>query len=417
MRVFFFIFFIIVSCSKKDVELVNIDNILKQGKKVELFKQNNLSEEKILKIKNINNSFTNIKEWNQNNFNSQNLLPSSRKKIEKKVKSISGNFDQFIATNNSLITIDKKSNIQIYDFDLKKINSKKIYPRKIYKNYNLIFDLIYHKGKIYISDNLGSIFCFDEKNLSQLWAKDLSVPFKSSMKIYKGNIYIINSNSKIFSINSINGKINWSFESSSKIIKDKGSYQLAAYDNKLFFTNDSAEIYCIDLKNNNIKWSLVFRPLDFQKIPLIFRPSPIVLDNKGNLYISSNYGLTYSIDSNLGAIKWSRAISSENIFVVSNNNLFTVTNNRLIILNKLNGQVLYNDKIENKKKGKEVINLEKLFIGGEYIYLFDRFGYMFFVNKNNFNLKNNQKILNDFKNFLIVDDNLFVLNNSSITKF
>ena len=39
------------------------------------------------------------------------------------------------------------------------------------------------------------------------------------LKIHKNNVFIINSNSKIFSINTNTGKLNWSFETISKKLK------------------------------------------------------------------------------------------------------------------------------------------------------------------------------------------------------
>ena len=72
------------------------------------------------------------------------------------------------------------------------------------------------------------------ENFLPLWEKKFGVPFKSDIKIYKENLYLINSNSKIYSINLKNGKLNWSLETSSQYLKDDKSYQLAIFNNKLF---------------------------------------------------------------------------------------------------------------------------------------------------------------------------------------
>ena len=111
--------------------------------------------------------------------------------IEKKVKSINGKFQNIVSLNDKIISIDKNSRIVIYDSNLKKLNSIKIYNRKIYKNYNLKFEIAVDKNSLFIADNLGNIYSYDLKNLDKLWVSELGVPFKSSIKIYKNQIFII----------------------------------------------------------------------------------------------------------------------------------------------------------------------------------------------------------------------------------
>ena len=82
--------------------------------------------------------------------------------------------------------------------------------------------------------------------------------------------------------------MNWSFETASRDLKDNKSYQIAIYNDDLVFTNDNAEIYCIDLKKNNIKWSLIFQTSNFENTPLIFKSSPISIDNNGYIFVSTN---------------------------------------------------------------------------------------------------------------------------------
>ena len=81
--------------------------------------------------------------------------------------------------------------------------------------------------------------------------------------------------------------MNWSFETTSRDLKDNKSYQIAIFKNDLIFTNDNAEIYCIDIKKNSIKWSLIFKTANFQDNSLLFKSSPITVDRNGDIYGSS----------------------------------------------------------------------------------------------------------------------------------
>ena len=185
-----------------------------------------------------------------------------------------------------------------------------------------------------VADNLGNIHALNIVNLDIIWKKNFGVPFKSNLKVHNNNLYLINSNSKIYSINTDNGKLNWSFETASRDLKDNKSYQIAIINDDLVFTNDNAEIYCLDLKKNNIKWSLIFQTSNFENKPLLFKSSPISIDKNGYLFVSTNYGYTYAINIKTGLIKWSQPIYSTNRFIITKRYLVNLWKNRIFIINK-----------------------------------------------------------------------------------
>jgi outer membrane protein assembly factor BamB len=420
MKYFFFIFIVLFlkSCGGDKEELVDIDAFLKQGKKVELINDNDLFKQNINKINKISiNQFKEYKNWSQTHYNNSNTVYPVNIELQKKTRSVSGNFQNIIIYENNVITIDGKSNLIIYSTDLKKIKSIKIYNRKVYKNYNLTFNLVGYKNNILLSDNLGNIHSFDLKTLKKNWSVELGVPFRSNMKIYKDNVYLINSNSKIFSISTNDGKLNWSFETASKSLKDNSSYQIAIENDKLFFTNDSAEIYCLDLIKNNIIWSLVFDLQSFQKAPLIFKSSPISIDKNKNLYVSTNYGYTYRIDTNTGTIIWSTPIISLSRLQFHENYLLTAFNNRLIIYKKNNGEVVLNKELSRIKKKDEDLNFQSLIVGKNAIYLFDKSGIFVEIKNSNLDEITQKKTFKGFKDYAIYKNQFFLLSENSINKF
>jgi len=417
IKFFLFIFLFIFSCGKKEV-IFDIDSFINQGKKVNLIKRENLnnSEKNLIKsLKTYNYALYN--NWSEENQNSKNYLKPVKIIIENKRDQLSRKIVKFIIHENKIITIDRKSNITIYSLDFKKINSKKLYKSKIYKNYNGNFSIIAHKNNLYISDNFGIISSVNIKNLNLNWSKNFGVPFKSNLKIHQNNLFVINSNSKIFSININNGNLSWSFETSSQILKDQNSYQIAVYNNKLFFTNDSFEIYCLDLIKKNIIWSLIFKNENFENAPLISRSSPIIIDEDGSLYISSNNGNTYSIDANNGFVNWSAPIYSINRFVISKNYLFNVFDNYFLIINKKNGEILVNKKISQKEKNKKFL-FKDIVVSQKKIYLFDINGYVISINKSN--LINSYQVNRHYKKFLdliLVNNNLYINTGNTIYKY
>ena len=419
MRFFLFFFLILIlSCSKDKEELVDIDAFLKQGKEINYKTKNDLINKNVNQIqafKIYDRAY--YKNWPQKYQNSQNLVIPSNISIEKKVKSINGKFHNIVSINDKIISIDKNSRIVIYDSNLKKLNSIKIYNRKIYKNYDLKFEIAVDKNSLFIADNLGNIYSYDLKNLDKLWVSELGVPFKSSIKIYKNQIFIINSNSKIYSLNKKNGKLNWSFETASKVLKKNNSYQIAAHKDKLYFTNDNGEIYCLDLLNGKILWSLILEVGNFQDLPAVFQSSPILIDKTGIIFFSSNYGFMYAIDSLSGAIKWSKRLDTYNNIIATKNYLTTIINNRIVILEKKTGRILFNQNILSSYKKNKISNFKDFIIGKEKIYIFDLNGTMVSINLNDLSKREAAKISKNFRSYVILKNSVLLLTQNSLIKY
>lgn len=409
------ILFFLLSCSKNDDDLIDIDAFIKQGKKINIINEKSLNESNVNVLKKIfTKNYTIYNNWTQSHQNLNNLIKPTKVKISKKKQTISLKFNNFIIYKNKIFAINKKSNLQVFDLEMRKINSKKIYNRKIVKNNNLKFTMVAYNDKLFISDNLGNIKSFDINNLNLIWEKKLSVPFKSNIKIYKNNLFIINSNSKLFSINILNGKLNWSYETSSSDIKSDQSYQIAIFKDNLIFTNDSLEIYCLDLVNKNIKWSFVFRHQNFLNNPIIFKASPITIDINGNLYVSTNSGSTYSIDVNKGFVNWSAPIALIKRFAITEKYLLNVYKDRLIIFDKKNGKILLNKKILLSEKN---LTFEEILINTKNILIFDTNGYLISFDKKNLNEYNVRKISKSYINYAILRDNIYINSSNSIDKY
>ena len=417
--IFFFLFLFTISCNKETSDnLVDINFYINQGEKIRIIKEPSLAERDIYLLKKIQNlKFSYYRNWVEQNYNSNNFITPSKLRINKKKKYIKKKINNFIIYEKKIITIDKKSNIQIYDLNFNKIISSKIYNRKTYKNFDLTFNILTQKNNLFISDNLGNIHAYDLENLKIIWKKNFAVPFISSIKIHKNNLFLLNTNSKLFSLNSNTGNINWTYETSSKNLKDKESYRIAIYKDKLFFTNDSSEIYCISLNNNSIIWSLVFETENFQNSPLILKYSPITIDSNGNLFISSNLGKTHKIDTKTGVVKWSTPIFSSNRFVNTEKYLLNVYKDRLFILDKSSGKVLFNQKIINLLDQNKKFIFKDLVVGSSKIYLFDVNGYIASIDLNNVQNYRIEKEIKSYSDLIIFENNLFVSSNDSIIKF
>ena len=419
MKNVYYVFLIfLLSCGGSNENLIDLKSFTNQGEKISLIKKKNLNTTDVNEISNLQKTKYKVyKDWSQSHQNQNNLIYPSRIFLDKKNKSISNNINKFVIYKNKIITIDGKSKVNVLDMNFKSLKSKKIYKRKIYKNYNIDFKIIAFKNKIFIADNLGNIHCLSINDLTTLWKKNFGVPFKSNLKIHRNNLYLINSNSKIYSISTEDGKLNWSFETASRDLKDNKSYQIAIYNNNLVFTNDSAEIYCLDLSKNNIKWSLIFSTVNFENTPLLFRSSPVSIDNNGYIFVSTNYGYTYAIDITTGLIKWSIPIYSTNRFSITDKYLVNSWNDRVFIIKKKNGKLVFNKKLNNSKKNKGKTFYKDLIIGNNWIYVFDNNGFKTSLSKNNLRKYNRIKIGKNYQNSIIHKNNLYINTKNSILKY
>ena len=410
-------FFFLVACGGEKQDLIDLKSFTNQGEKIVLVPKKNLNSTDINLISNLKKTkYYSYKDWSQTHQNNNNLIYPVRISINKKNKSVSKNIDKLIAYKNKIITINNKSKINILDSNLKSLKSKTIYKRKIYKNYNIDFKIIAFKNRLIVADNLGNIHALNISNLDVIWRKNFGVPFKSNLKIHNKSLYLINSNSKIYSINVDNGNLNWSFETASRDIKDNRSYQIAIINNDLVFTNDNAEIYCLDLKKNNIKWSLVFQTANFENTPLLFKSSPISIDKNGYIFVSTNYGYTYAIDIKTGIIKWSQPIYSTNRFAITEKYLINSWKNRVFMINKLNGKIVFNKNL-NKLKKNNKISLKDLIIGNKWIYIFDDKGLKISLDKKNFNRYTSTKIARNYETSIFYNNNLYINTKNSILKY
>ena len=418
MKIIFYVFFLfLIACGGKKEELVDLKSFTNQGEKIVLVQKKNLNFTNIKIISNLKRTkYHSYKDWSQSHQNKKNLIYPAKISINKKNKSVSKNIDKFIVYKNKIITINNKSKINILDTNLKNLISKKIYKRKIYKNYNIDFKIIAFKNRLLIADNLGNIHALNIANLDIIWKKNFGVPFKSNLKVHNNNLYLINSNSKIYSINTNNGKLNWSFETASRDLKDNKSYQIAIINDDLVFTNDNAEIYCLDLKKNNIKWSLIFQTSNFENKPLLFKSSPISIDKNGYIFVSTNYGYTYAINIKTGLIKWSQPIYSTNRFVITEKYLINSWKDRVFMINKSNGKIVLNKNLSKSHKKNKII-FKDLIVGDNWIYIFDSKGFKISLDKKNFNTYLRSKIASNYENSIIYNNNLYINTKNSILKY
>ena len=91
---------------------------------------------------------------------------------------------------------------------------QKIY-KKVYKN--LVFSI--YQNNLYVADNLGFIYSINLLNGKIEWIKNHSIPLKSDIKIYDNKIFLINQDNRIICFNAKDGTKIWDIRTISSFIK------------------------------------------------------------------------------------------------------------------------------------------------------------------------------------------------------
>ena len=431
MKKFFFLFFlfIFVSCSSKKNELeIDIDNLKKEGR---VFIEKKISTNESDNINSIKNfhpfpeaNSTYSFDWNYPYLNSSNYLSHfklvTELKILKKeeinyVSSKNNLFEKNILYHNKkIIFIDDFSNLLIIDSNFTLIKKYKIHSKSSFDKYPLKFSLLAESGILYIADNLGYILAYDLNNFSILWKINLNVPFFSNLAIFDKDIFVTNSNGKIFSINKLTGKQNWSFETGTSSLKSYNAFKIGIYNDKLLFSNDLGVLYCINLSSQSIAWSINLPESITQTSREFLKLSPLVLYNNF-LYVVSNYGKFTKVNLNNGKITWSVDVISSNIPIINPTSAIIVDENHYFLsIDINNGKILYKNKLSDllKLKNKNInkTNFNNIFLASNKIYITTTDGYFFSIDVKDLDNVNFKKISESINsNVLINDNNIFFL--------
>ena len=429
----FFILFLIISCTPKVNLELDIENLKNEG--VVILQNKNLEDvtDEIRKISKTDiNPIKSIADWGYPNFNSNNLIPNINLNINLSIqqdnnffKNSTNNFyrKEIININNNIIFVDDRATLFILNENFKLVHKFQIHNLKKYKDYPLKFSLVSESDILFISDNLGSIFAYDLKNYKTLWRNELEVPFLSNLALYKNNIFVSNSNGKIYSFNTLSGKQNWSYETGTQTAKSYKAYRVSISNNKLLFSNDFGKITCIDLDKQTVLWSRTLQLSTAYQDMNLLELADFVTENN-NLYITSSFGRFLKLDLNNGNILWSNNIySATTIPIINNNSVALITDNGFLnIFDKASGNILYKKNLLNflhmEKNKYKKNNLNNIFLLSGKFYITTNNGYVFLVNSNDLQSIEYKKLSSSINSNIAISKNaiFFVGNKDAIFK-
>ena len=368
----------IVELEKEQIRKKNIEIIYSTGKVYSL-------EKTLTKKISLSKPKKNLS-WKMPGLNQQNFLGNIylsgidnkflNKKIGKnKFSSSKTTASPLIYKNNIFLSDNKGTIFNIDAFG--KINWKKNIYRKIYKKIykNLTFSI--YKNNIYIADNIGFIYAIALDSGELIWIKNNGVPFKSKIKIFDNQIFLMNQDNKLFSFNVKDGSIIWNVSSVSSFIKSQNLLSLALSEQgDVIAITSLGDLLKINSINGNIDWSLNTLGSMLPDVTDFFESSDIVINNE-NIIFSTQSSL-FSCDLNDGYINWKIDISSIAAPIVDGKNIFFVTENGyFVIINVDTGEIISSTNIlKILKKKKQSTKVTGFIMGSGKIYSVTSNGYL-----------------------------------------
>ena len=300
--------------------------------------------------------------WSQSGQNPQNNLShiysdlkfENKKKILKDSNSAT-NTIQPIYFQGNLCNVSTKGFLRCLDTNTEEILFEVDLKTEFEENYDIIRGgLAYFDDQIVLADGYGQVKVFSGIDGSIIWENNINLPILSAPIIYRGYIYFITLNNKIYAMDFTTGEVKWSFQT---IFDDKKSLFTgvpAAIDNIIIAPFSNGEIIAFIYDTGSILWSenvskvSSLSNFDIKDIAA----NPVISDDK--IYTLSNNGKLVATNMINGSLAWSLEISGANSPSVSNMQLYVIDNeSRLFCINKMSGEIYWITQLEENKNGKK----------------------------------------------------------------
>ena len=300
--------------------------------------------------------------WSQSGQNPQNNLPHifSNIRFENKKKILKDNGSatntiQPIYFEENLCNVSTKGILRCINLEIDEIKFEIDLRVDSEENYEIIRGgIAYFDEKIVLVDGYGQVKVISSLDGSIIWEKNINLPILSAPIIYRGYIYFITLNNKIYALSLTDGNIKWSFQTIFDDKKSLFSGVPAAVENIIIAPFSNGEVIAFIYDSGNIIWTENVSKIsslsnfDIKDIAA----NPIISDGKA--YTLSSNGRLIATNIINGSSAWSLEISGSNSPLVSNMQLYVIDNEaRLICANKISGEIYWITQLEKNKNGRK----------------------------------------------------------------
>ena len=372
-------------------------------------------------------NFSNI-QLNENSLNDQNNFGSLKylgmlKKVGSfkfsKFKDIDNLNFKPLFLEKGLVFFDKKGSIIRYD-ENSKIIWKKNYYSKSEKKLSPKLSFYKEKENIYIIDTIGKIYSIDILNGDLNWKNNNNYPFNSEIKISQEKLFAVDYNNILRCFNKKDGSQCWKYQTETSLTLSNTKYSIILYKNNVIFSNSLGDVTSIDISSGTVNWQIPTQSNLILNQSYNFKNSRLVGDDN-SIYFSNNQNQFYSIDIKNGFINWMNQINSSITPILIQDTIFTISDEGyLYTLQKKEGNIIRINDIYEIYKPKERRKIKPIGfkIGNQKLYLANNDGKILVVDLSTGKVVKTQKVSREtISKPFINNENLYIIKNGSIIKF
>ena len=370
--------------------------------------------------------------WSKDFQNPQNnighIITSAN--FNKKQKIISGkskllNLIQPVFFENNLCHLTSNGFIQCLNTETEKISFKTDIKKEGVKKYEFIRGgLSYFDKKLIFVDGYGQIIAINSDSGEIIWKNSLPFPILSAPLIYRGFVYFISADNRLFALDFETGVSSWSYQTTVEAKKSIFTASPVAFENIIIAPFSNGELIAFKYDNGQPLWSDIA-----SKISIIsnfdikdISANPVV--SSADIYTLGSNGKFLSINLINGKRNWITDISGIRTPIISGNQIYLLNNDsKLICLNKKTGEIYWITQLD-KYKGSENFKNLNLWLGpyalNNNLYLISYFGELLIIDPKSGKVLDSQNLgINEIMiEPLLLSDQIYIIDvGSDVYKF
>ena len=417
--IYFLLLLFLSACGSSEKEILensNFENIFEKSEPIKEEFNTNLN----IKLK----TATKGKPFlgnNTNNSGNSNFKNDFKKIISYKFKLINQfKFTQpeLIFTNdNSLIFFDGNGSIFKIDNGLKEIWKVNYYT----KNEKKLDPILYfeHDNKnLIVADTLSKIYSVNLINGELNWSKESYSPFNSNLKIYKDKFLVLDFENVLRCFSTKDGTELWNFETENSFIKSPKKLSLILKGEIVYFINNLGDITALNVNDGSLIWQTPTQSNLIYQNAFTLENSDLVFANN-SIYFSNNKNEIFSIDAKTGIVNWIQSVNSKLRPTIVENLVFSISQEGfLFVIDAKTGNIIRvsNIFLNIKNKKNEIMPIGFI-LGNNKIYLSLSNGYLIKIDIFNGLLENSLKLHGSkISRPYVLNDEIYIIKNNSIIK-
>ena len=358
---------------------------------------------------------------NSNNSGNSNFENNFKKITSYKFKSI----EQFEFTQPELIFTSDKS-IIFFDGNgsIFKINSnlKEIWKVNYYtKNEKKLDPILYFENdnkNLIVADTLSKIYSINLLNGELNWSKDSYSPFNSNLKIYKDRFLVLDFENVLRCFSIKDGTELWNFETENSFIKSPKKLSLILKGEIVYFINNLGDITALNVNDGSLIWQTPTQSNLIYQNAFTLENSDLVFANN-SIYFSNNKNEIFSIDAKTGIVNWIQSVNSKLRPTIVENLIFSISQEGfLFVIDAKSGNIIrVSNVFLNVKNKKNEIMPIGFILGNNKVYLSLSNGYLIKIDIFNGLLENSLKLHGSkISRPYVLNDEIYIIKNNSIIK-